>query len=115
MDGNGSLLYFGQFCQIINCYIMAAEIATMQSPKGTVWTVPLPKNPLYAHIELRPFVVRPGLLGYLRLRKRIVELPVVSFANGRHQAHFVHAMGVKAFPAEVHKDQARMMRKFCGA
>jgi hypothetical protein len=181
---------------------MTAKFETMQSPKGTVWTVPLPRNRKYpytlfhrgrgeeynyavvmvdvkklldcharlgqpvlplelwdkdeirrmvkfmrpavfdapsmekqsryvqeaqdgnghlgsvempiAHIELQSFVERPGLLGYLRLTKRLVELPVVSFANGRHRAHFVHAMGVKAFPVEVLNEQAELLREFCG-
>jgi hypothetical protein len=65
------------------------------------------------HIHMERNVERPGFLGWLGLRKRVYELPVVSFTNGRHRTRFMQAMGVTHAPMLIENHQIDMMQLYC--
>ena len=66
-----------------------------------------------AHIHMERNVERPGLLGCFGLRKRVYELPVVSFTNGRHRTRFMQAMGVTHAPMQIENHQIDLIRLHC--
>lgn len=67
-----------------------------------------------AHAEINRVYDTSGILGFFGLSRKTIELPVVSFTNGRHRSRFLQAMGVKSFPVEVPVSQADLMRRICG-